>query len=131
MNRQYRWLTVGQSYRYGPKVGKGGDTRRGTVYEVVTVPRPGVVANVLVHWPDGHGAVVPAGTLREVIQKHPHSRGGGEGRFGCTARQENDGSTPLSGCNGVSVRPHQRRLCGPSGNVSRPSSPAEAVLRVR
>ena len=66
MPRRYRWLTVGESYRYGPKVGKGDDARRGTSCEVVTVPRPSVVGNVLVRWPDGHTAVVPAGTLRKV-----------------------------------------------------------------
>lgn len=67
MTRQtYRWLTVGHIYRYGPKLGKGDDPRRGTLCEVVTVPRPGVVGNVLVCWPDGHTAVVPAGTLRTV-----------------------------------------------------------------
>ena len=62
---RYRWLTEGEHYRYGPKPGKGDDTRRGTLCQVVTVPRPGTKpGNVRVKWPDGHLAIVPAGVLR-------------------------------------------------------------------
>ncbi|GAA5514789.1 hypothetical protein Dcar01_03550 [Deinococcus carri] len=64
--RRYRWLTEGQAYRYGPKLGKGDDSRRGTTCTVLTVPRPGAVGNVMVRWPDGHTAIVPSGVLRRV-----------------------------------------------------------------
>ncbi|AWT34476.1 hypothetical protein GCM10008956_32610 [Deinococcus arenae] len=63
---KYRWLTVGETYRYGPKLGKGDDTRRGTSCTVLIVPRPGAIGNVLVRFPDGHEAVVPSGVLRKV-----------------------------------------------------------------
>jgi hypothetical protein len=64
MNR-YRWLTEGQEYRYGPKLGKGDDSKRGTLCRVETVPRAGTKpGNVRVVWPDGHRAIVPAGVLR-------------------------------------------------------------------
>ena len=64
--RKYRWVVVGQSYVYRPRIGKGDDLRRLTVCKVVTVPRPGAVGNVLVRWPDGHIAAVPVGVLRKV-----------------------------------------------------------------
>lgn len=63
---KYRWLTVGEAYRYGPKLGKGDDTRRGTSCIVITVPRSGAIGNVLARFPDGHEAVVPSGVLRKV-----------------------------------------------------------------
>ncbi|WP_161884479.1 hypothetical protein [Deinococcus alpinitundrae] len=64
---KYRWITVGQEYRYGPKLGKGDDARRGTACTALTVPRAGSKpANVLVQWPDGHTAIVPSGVLRAV-----------------------------------------------------------------
>ena len=67
MNPQkYRWVTVGQPYVYRPRLGKGDDSRRLSVCEVVAVPRPGAVGNVLVRWLDGHTATVPAGVLRKV-----------------------------------------------------------------
>lgn len=66
MPRRYRWLTEGETYRYGPKLGKGDDARRGTNCTVVIVPRPRVIGNVLVRFPDGHEAVVPSGVLRKV-----------------------------------------------------------------
>lgn len=65
--QKYRWLTVGEAYRYGPKLGKGDDTRRGTSCTVVTVPRPGAIGNVLVRFLDGYEAVVPSGVLRKAV----------------------------------------------------------------
>jgi len=64
---KYRWVTVGQEYRYSAAPGKGDDLRRGTACTALTVPRPGSKpANVLVQWPDGHTAIVPSGVLRAV-----------------------------------------------------------------
>lgn len=64
---RYRWLTEGHSYTYGPRAGKGDDTRRGHACEVVTVPRAGSrPANVRVRFGDGHLAIVPSGVLRRL-----------------------------------------------------------------
>lgn len=65
--QKYRWLTQGVEYIYGPKAGKGDDTRRGTLCRVLILPRAGTKpANVKVGWPDGHVAIVPSGALRIV-----------------------------------------------------------------
>ncbi|THF87177.1 hypothetical protein E7T09_08455 [Deinococcus sp. KSM4-11] len=66
MSSLYHLLAGGQSSRYGAKVGKGDDVRCSPVCQVVTGPRPGVVSTVLVRWPDGYAASVPAGVLRTV-----------------------------------------------------------------
>lgn len=63
--RKYRWLVEGHAYTYGPKLGKGDDSRRGTACQVVTLPKPGCIGNALVRWPDGYTAVVPSGVLRK------------------------------------------------------------------
>ena len=66
--RKYRWLTVGERYTYGPKQGKGDDSRRGAVCKVLTVRRgAGGPGNARVRFDsDGHIAIVPAGVLRKV-----------------------------------------------------------------
>lgn len=65
--RRYRWLVEGQAYRYGPKLGKGDDARRGSACTVLTVPRGGAKANALVQFEDGHTAIVPSGVLRKIV----------------------------------------------------------------
>lgn len=65
---QYRWLTQGCQYVYGPKLGKGDDARRGTLCQALILPRPGTKpANVQVRWADGHVAIVPSGVLRRQL----------------------------------------------------------------
>lgn len=73
--RKYRWLTEGNTYTYGPKLGKGDDSRRGTACQVVTLPLPGRIGNALVRWPDGHTAVVPSGVLRKLTPGAPAQAG--------------------------------------------------------
>ena len=64
---RYRWLTLGESYLYGPALGKGLDGRRGSRCRVVTLPRAGSKpANVRVEFEDGTVHIVPSGVLRAV-----------------------------------------------------------------
>lgn len=64
---RYRWLTLGESYTYGPALGKGLDARRGSRCRVVTLPRAGSKpANVRVEFEDGETHIVPSGVLRAV-----------------------------------------------------------------
>lgn len=65
--RRYRWLVEGQHYRYGPKSGKGDETRRNQPCRVVTLPGSGArPANVRVQFADGQLAIVPSGVLRPL-----------------------------------------------------------------
>ncbi|WP_155300980.1 hypothetical protein [Deinococcus kurensis] len=67
MSTRYRWLTLGESYLYGPALGKGLDSRRGSRCRVVTLPRAGSKpANVQVEFEDGGTHVVPSGVLRKI-----------------------------------------------------------------
>lgn len=62
---RYRWLTLGETYLYGPALGKGLDSRRGSRCRVVTLSRVGSKpANVRVEFEDGETHVVPSGVLR-------------------------------------------------------------------
>lgn len=64
---KYRWLIEGEWYRYGPKEGKGDDTRRLQTVRVITLPYPGTKpANVLVEFENGYQAIVPSGVLRRA-----------------------------------------------------------------
>lgn len=65
---RYRWLTVGESYTYTPRPGKGDDSRRSQNCKVVTVRRGGRgPGNARVVFSDGHIAIVPAGVLKKVL----------------------------------------------------------------
>lgn len=67
MIARYRWLTLGETYVYGPALGKGLDSRRGSRCRVVTLPRAGSKpANVRVEFEDGEVHVVSSGVLRKV-----------------------------------------------------------------
>ncbi|AWT34510.1 hypothetical protein DM785_02330 [Deinococcus actinosclerus] len=67
MSTKYRWLILGESYTYGPALGKGLDARRGSRCRVVTLPCAGSKpANVRVEFDDREVHVVPSGVLRVV-----------------------------------------------------------------
>ena len=65
--RKYRWLSEGQHHRYSAALGKGDDSRRGQLVQVITVPNPrSRPGNVLVVFGDGVRHIVPAGVLKAV-----------------------------------------------------------------
>lgn len=65
MTRRYRWLSLGETYRYSAAAGRGLDDRRGQPCTVLTLPRSGTQpANVRVRFEDGVVHVVPSGVLR-------------------------------------------------------------------
>lgn len=66
--RAFRWIRVGEDYRYGPALGKGDDARRGCSCTVLVIGRGGQRApvNCLVRFADGHEAVVPWGVLAQL-----------------------------------------------------------------
>jgi hypothetical protein len=66
LRKKYRWLELGQRYRYSAAPGKGDDSRRGLHCEVLILPEPGRVGNVLVRFDDGVRRVVPHGVLKPI-----------------------------------------------------------------
>lgn len=67
MPDQYRWLKVGQRYRYQAALGKARDDLRGQTCVVLVVPKAGSrPANVLVEFEGGERHVVPSGVLRGI-----------------------------------------------------------------
>lgn len=65
--QKYRLLSLGSTYAYRARPGKGLDDRRGQPCTVLILPKGRVKpANVLVQFPDGTSHVVSAGMLRPI-----------------------------------------------------------------
>ncbi len=67
----FRWIRVGERYRYGQRVGTGLDDRRGELCTVLVIARGRGPRNCLVEFGDGLQAVVSFWALVRPREARP------------------------------------------------------------